>query len=326
MNREPEYNKKIKNKYISCVAVVVFIFILIGTNIATYLSFVKISDDYRNFLGQKEKFPFLDPARVHMPQEHFFTTVQPLREELKMIAGDSVFPVSLYFEFLNTGGNISINPDFNLWPASLAKLPLAIVAMKKIQNGEWRLDDEFLVFDSDKDSESGEFYHTPSGETVAVEKLFYELLVNSDNTAYKIFLRNLSTEEISEFVLSSGLGELFSEDGRVSAKEYSRILKILYSSSYLDVEYSQKILGFLVQAGNHGYFQKGLPENFILAHKYGENSVYGVCSDAGIFYVPDRPFLLVVMVGGLKNADDKQKAEMIMAEIAKKSYEFVTSR
>jgi Tfp pilus assembly protein PilO len=55
---------------------------------------------------QKE-YPYIDIARHFIPQEHFVTTLQPLREELISIsAKEPAGAVSVYVEYLNTGSNI----------------------------------------------------------------------------------------------------------------------------------------------------------------------------------------------------------------------------
>jgi D-alanyl-D-alanine carboxypeptidase len=48
--------------------------------------------------------------------------------------------ISIYYEQLNSGANISVNKDLRLWPASLTKLPVALVVMKKIESGGWSED------------------------------------------------------------------------------------------------------------------------------------------------------------------------------------------
>lgn len=60
------------------------------------------------------------------------TTVQPIREKLHtLFQEESLEHTSLYFEYLNTGANISINQDIRILPASLIKVPLAMAVMKK---------------------------------------------------------------------------------------------------------------------------------------------------------------------------------------------------
>jgi len=46
-------------------------------------------------------------------------------------------PCSVYFEYLPTGANISINKDAEFFPASLLKVPVAMAIAKKIDKREW---------------------------------------------------------------------------------------------------------------------------------------------------------------------------------------------
>ena len=91
------------------------------------------------------KYPFIDISRHFIDPTDFIVNLQPLREELRALAeplpSDSM---TIYVEYLNTGANIAINNDTKIWPASLAKLPLAMAVMKKVESGTWQLHNELV--------------------------------------------------------------------------------------------------------------------------------------------------------------------------------------
>ena len=269
-------------------------------------------------------YPLIDVSRNFIPQEHFIVNLQPIREELRnLVAQEGPNSISLYFEFLNTGANISINPDLKIWPASLAKLPLALAVMKKVENGVWQLDNQLVLLEGDKDTESGTLFNHPVGTPFTIEELFKELLSNSDNTAYRILLRNMSTTELQPIIEEIGLDDFFDKEGKVSAKEYSRLFRTLYTSSFLKRENSSKILTWLSELDFHKFLASGIDGKTTFAHKWGANRKVHVFADSGIVYVPNRPYIITVMIQSDGTSTGEQKAEELMQKISSSIYQYV---
>lgn len=297
-------------------ALVIAMAILLATNLVTAALLFR-SSQTRN---PAKAYPFIDVARNYIPQEHFIVNIQPLREQIqKIVQEQPAGTVSVYFEFLNTGANIQLNNDSRFYPASLVKLPTALVAMAKVEKGEWSLDNRLVLYDQDKDSRYGELYKQPTGTSFTIEELLKRLLIDSDNTAHRILMRNLTPQELDELQDAIGLNDLFDEKNEVSAKEYSRLFRALYNSSFLKRDGSQKILEWLSQTKFNDDLASGLPEGTIFSHKIGEDDVEKNYHDSGIVYLPNRPYLITVMV----KQHDQKAAEDIMQGIAKAAYEYV---
>ena len=116
----------------------------------------------------KEQYPLLSPARELYDKSDLIVNVQPLRDELNEIGKDP--QISIYFEFLNTGANISVNKDLTIWPASLMKIPIAMAVAKKVETGQWKMDSELVLLESDKDDRFGELYKQPVDTRFSIEK------------------------------------------------------------------------------------------------------------------------------------------------------------
>lgn len=87
-----------------------------------------------------------------MDEENIITTLQPIRLKFReIVEKNGPDDISLYFEYFNTGANISINPDLRILPASLIKVPLAMAVMKKVERGEWLLTNELVMMKDDRD-------------------------------------------------------------------------------------------------------------------------------------------------------------------------------
>jgi hypothetical protein len=76
-------------------------------------------------------YPLIDPSRQFIPQEDYIINIQPLRDYLTSLGKQYPDRISVYYEQLNSGANISVNKNLRLFPASLTKLPLAIVVVRK---------------------------------------------------------------------------------------------------------------------------------------------------------------------------------------------------
>lgn len=300
-------------KYLKLPAVVIIALVL--TNALTLGFLLK-----KTPAEQASRYPLIDIARSYIPQENFIVNIQPLREKFNQIVqSEGPDSVSIYYEFLNTGANIQVNNDLHFYPASLVKVPSALVAMKKVEDGQWHMDSRLVLFDEDKDSRYGDLYKQVSGTSFTIEELLKALLTKSDNTAHHMLMRNLSEDELDELRDAIGLNDLFDEKQEVSAKEYSRLFRALYNSSFLSRDGSQRVLTWLTQTPFDKTLPAGLPQDTVFAHKIGEDDVEKNYLDSGIVYLPNRPYLITVMI---KKYDQKQ-AEDIMRRISQAAYDYV---
>jgi hypothetical protein len=122
------------------------------------------------------------------------------------------------------------------------------------------------------------------------------------------------------FLDGKALDEIYSDFGlqgpsdsgsyEISAKDYSLFFRILYNSTYLDRDYSEKALSLLSQTTFKDGLTAGLPKDTVVAHKFGEHVVTdsqgnetGVeLHDCGLIYGKPQ-FLLCVMTRG-ENSDN----------------------
>jgi beta-lactamase class A len=269
-------------------------------------------------------YPLLDPARQYIDQKDYIINLQPLRQYLNdLVSKEGKETIQIYYEQLNTGANISINQDLRLPPASLSKLPLAISVVHKIESGKWHWDDELILSKVDADNRSGELGLQPVGTTFTIEELVRQLLVNSDNTAYNILGRNLDNEDLKPLIDETGLQDLYDANDMVTAKEFSRIFRTLYTSDFLERADSQKVLDWLSQSTFHEYLSQGVPQDVKFAHKYGENKDLQVLADSGIVYQGNRPYMITVLIKLPDQSDAaRQHGLDLMKDISKHVFDY----
>lgn len=322
-------NKNVKKYKFICLLLLMLILTLSILDFFEVFNFRNVDKKKAEF-GETNQYSLIDPARNMLDQNDAITNIQGLRDKLNEIEvrEKNNAKISLYFEFLNTGANISINQNERIFPASLAKLPLALLVMKKIEDGSWNWDLKLTAGDENLNSGSGQLYKEGYGAKFEIKRLMEELLTNSDNTAYRILKNNTTLEERRELAEEIGLGDLFEDQGKVSAKEYSRLLRTLYVASYLSRENSQLVLDLLSKNNFKEFLNLGMPENVLFAHKQGENVKLNVFADSGIVYLENRPYVISVMVEPLKKTgkEGKTYALDIFKEVSQEAYKFIKNQ
>ncbi len=301
------------------------IFVLVCTNFFTFLGayFLLQKLDVENFRAQ---YPLLDPMRFFAEPRDLLTTVQPIREELRSIfEKEWLDSTSLYFEYVNTGANISINPDVRILPASLIKVPLAMAVMKKIERGDWKLYNELVMMKEDRDTEWWDVYKHPIGTPITIQSLIEEMLLHSDNTAYRILYRNLSLDEVKDVFSALGLDDFFDQEWKVTAKEYTRLIRSLYTSNYLSPEHSHFLLDVLSRTDYDDYLWQGIPDEVRFAHKIWENESKTVILDAWLVYVWNRVYLLSMAMDYQKEWLSREQALELFGRVSGLIYNYIST-
>lgn len=327
-NNQPNHNK--------CkICIFVLGILIVVLTITSIFSFLYIKGGLeRQIKFFKVKYPFIEPTRIFTDNDNLIINIQPLREKLQSYENNSDYLISVYFEYLPTGANISVNKDASMWPASLIKIPVAMAAMKKVEKGEWKMTNELVLLDEDKDAEFGELYKIPSGTKFTIEKLFRETLLQSDNTAYFIFLRNLENFELEELYQHLGMNDILESavvskdaaaDNRITAKKYSVFFRSLFNSTYFSPEYSQKFMEILAENPDKEFLASGLSGEIKFSHKTGVRTEDKSFADSGIVYVPGRPYILTVMIQAKKSDYKREEIGRLMSEISEAIYEYIAN-
>lgn len=289
--------------------------ILLVINIGALWAYMKAPKE----TGPETISSLINPMRVFVADKDVIVNLQPLRKYL-MDTYESDPGISVYFEFLNTGSNIAISKDAEFYPASFLKVPIAMATVKNIEEGKWMWSDRFELMESDKDNHFGTLYKQPVGTKFTILSTIEKMLEDSDNTAYYMALRNIERYQPRQSVWNHlGLQELFTTDGKISAKRYAVVLRSLYNAAYLSKENSSKILTLLTKTPFTEYLEQGLPKGTKFAHKIGVIPDQSVYMDAGIVYLPNRPYLLIVMA----QSKEKKVAEKIMKDISGRTYKYI---
>ena len=245
----------------------------------------------------------------------------PLREALNNYTLKNNYNVSVYVVNLRDGASFGVNAGKGYPPASLNKIPLAILIMRKIENSDLTLGSRLTIHDEDRTNSFGNLYKT--GEKISTEVLLQRMLRDSDDTAFHVLRHEIDRRELD---LLLDYSDYFSKES-ISAQEYITprsvyaLFSSLYLSTILEPEHSEYILTQLTNTVFDIQSAAQLPKNVTIAQKFGYEYLQGepYFHDCGIMYISDMRIFYCIMTKDL----DRNKAAGIVGTIVHEIYQYV---
>ncbi len=240
--------------------------------------------------------------------------------------------VGVYIKELKTGMDYGINENLTkvysdthieegyFRAASIIKIYMAIVVIELIDKGELDVNQEYF------DQIIGKSYNILDAMDIMIRI--------SDNDAYNFFLRLIDKENIVKILNSYGVtyGNLYGEldpatnysiqgnilrhnteiiGGRITLKETSNLIEYIYNNKEKNI-YVNLLHESLLNNIKTARIPTGIEMEYLVAHKTGTATNYGVFLDAGIIYC-NNPYILIVFTKGEK----KENAENFIRDVAK---------
>lgn len=279
-------------------------------------------DSMKPYVVEQQDFTYLSRRIFTEHKNDIFINFVPLRIALRDYVSAQQVRISMYFEYLPSGSTIGINDSDEYAMASLVKVPTVMAVYKKIAEGELHKDQMLTVKTEDINQNFGTFWQQGVGAQITLQEAIEKTLIDSDNTTHNMLYNLLSIEDRRD--IYSDLDIFFSANGPfVSAKSYSSILKNLYLSLYLSNADSNEILTYLSRSSYNTYLRAGVDSTVPFAHKMGVlNTVNGerISSDCGIVYLPQRPYVLCVLIF----SEEAAPVETHMKYISRIIYEYIS--
>ena len=228
---------------------------------------------------------------------------QAAQRENKLLA------YSVYFRDLNTPFWFGVHEDAVFLPASLFKLPIAMIVYKEVEDGV--VDPKKLL--TYKPTGVADPLQTASSLVAGKTYTFYEFIrkmfEESDIGAKDLFGTLIHDDYVAQLWAILELGKPHVKE-EISVEDYSFFFRMLYSSTYLDSEHSENVLKMLAGDDYRAALVAGVPSGVPVSHKWGlynltEDGISNTLElhDCGIVYAPDNPYLLCVMTKGTTQKD-----------------------
>jgi len=266
-------------------------------------------------------------TNIILPKSYLIFNLGPLKKEIEDYLNESNLNVSVYMANLRDGASFEIQSNKAYPAASLNKLPLAILILRKVESSNLSLNTNLSILDEDRDMSSGSLYFKDISQ-LSVKELLYYMLSESDNTATNVLGRQATKEELTKL---SDYIDFYSNDIRkeeqplktteITTKKVSNIFSSLYLSTVLEPKDSELILSYLKNTSFDIKKYANLPDEVAVVQKEGfhyldDGSFFHSC---GIIYVKDSRFSFCIMTEGI----DRNKAPFVIGEIVNKTYNFI---
>lgn len=215
---------------------------------------------------------------------------------------------SVYYRDLNNGPWLGINEKELFSPSSLIKVPLMMAYYKLAEKNPEILNQEITntkIYNPQEQNITPEITLAPN-QNYTVDELINRMIVYSDNMAYELLNEKIDSKTLVSVYNDLGVdiskGYTDPNGNILSVKSYASFFRILYNSSYINKEMSEKALLLLSQTKFNQGIVAGVPKNVIVAHKFGERQYLETrqyqLHDCGIVYLPGKPYLICIMTRG----------------------------
>ncbi|MCA9383407.1 serine hydrolase [Candidatus Dojkabacteria bacterium] len=222
--------------------------------------------------------------------------IQLMQEQIYQILGNEMDNYAIYVKDLNSTAYWEHNSTQAFYPASIYKVPLAIITLKDIDDGKFTLTDNFLVTPADKPYTFDRLAQIPGSYNMSVSELLRYMIVYSDNTA----MITLENRNGGVYALQTRMQQELDITGitRVphitNAASIAKFYQGIYNQEYLTKENNDYLLDLLknTAATFDDRIVSGVPAEVEVAHKIG--NLNGVYQDAGIVYA-EHEYVIVIL-------------------------------
>jgi beta-lactamase class A len=240
-----------------------------------------------------------------------------LAATLERIASDLHGVMGYAILDLTTGDRLERLPGAVFATASTIKLAILYELFKQVEEGRLSLDERRPL----------DRRHAVGGAGVLVQLTTPALslrdhatlmIILSDNTATNVVIDAVGMTNVTGRMAALGLKEtqlrrrmIDAEAARrgdenvSTAAEIARLLELLHGGEGLSPASQEQLLDILKKPKSTPML-RGLPAGVAAASKSG--SLDGIQADAGIVYLPGRPYVFAAMTGYLRQADEGERA------------------
>lgn len=240
-------------------------------------------------------------------EENIDTEIQTLIQTI--IGQNGLNKNNFGFFYYNVNQNIGYEYNENQYfqGASTIKVPVSMLYYDKINAGTMTKESTLKYTQDSYEAGAGTTAaRYKVGSSVPLGFLIEQAIVNSDNTAVNIMIKNLGysncKKEIQKYSNEEMPADYYTSNVITPEFEFD-IITYLYNNSNNYTE----LLEYMKKSSNGAYLKGQLPQ-YEVAHKYGSYS--GNVHDYGIIYGKET-YIVGIYTDGIANADD------LIASIAK---------
>lgn len=239
---------------------------------------------------------------------------------------------SVSFRDISHSDGFSVNPSLLYAPASLTKIPLAM-AYYDLAQDDPRVLEASIIYSGTPDLDASEQIQSSvqlvPGTSYSVEDLIEHMIKYSDNNAEQLLANHLQAigqiPALEELLANLRVHPNDSTTEVATASSYMLFFRVLYNATYLDRDYSEKLLSLMTQGDFRAGISAGVPSSVTVAQKFGDARIANASGqvvgaelqNCGIVYDTGKPYALCVMTKGT----DIGTLEGVIARISQLIYD-----
>jgi beta-lactamase class A len=216
-------------------------------------------------------------------------------EQLVKFAQQQNGTYGIYIKNLSTQDTFSYNETELFYGASLYKTPIAVAAMRAIQDNNVSMEDEIEYQNVDYFSGTGSINQSAFGTKFTLNTILDKLLKESDNSAQNMLIRTLGQEKISQAFKIIKIENYFYVNNTVTPEQMSNFFEQLVFSGYLTPSNIQILYNKMSSTLFDDRIYPGLDEGIKFAHKIGNWPETSTWHDCGIAIKGDERVIVCVM-------------------------------
>lgn len=218
--------------------------------------------------------------------------------------------ISVYYLALTGGTWAGLNENVQFSPASMLKVPTVVDTLKYVELNPGALSRQ-IYYDGSFDDNRAEYFKPQkwieAGKSYSLDDLITYTIAYSDNNALRLIHDNVSPSALASLYKDLSINIPENTIDFMSTKTYTLFLRVLYNSTYLNREMSEKILKLMTTPDFPQGLQAGIPDSVEVAQKFGERQVFDTSGklikrelhDCGIVYKDNKPYIICVMTSGM---------------------------
>lgn len=242
----------------------------------------------------------------------------------------------LYKDFDTDAVPFKFAPDYIMQAADMAKIPVLLAALMRIDEGKMSLDNCVIVPDLWISPGPGAFER--GSMSYSIDELLSWMIVADEDTAANVMIELLGFNYINgcckRFGMENTSMESYIGDTKIPNDKHSNItcaqdMLVFFENIYRNKGLSRRLCEyagrlFLRQRNNDG-FTRYICDDIYIGHKSGESQT--VSHEAGIFYLRYVDYFLAIFTS---NADstprDKLEVQRMRGRIANMIYNYYLER
>ncbi len=278
------------------------------------------------------KYKFIRPVILadHEKEDNGF-------ENIKSVLSDyinseknlgSLKSASVYVREFDQGKWFSINPDEQYSPGSMMKIATLLTYLKESEQNPELLNRrlKFNANFSEMPVQKIVSGRLTTGKNYTIKELLEAMIIDSDNDATVLLNQIMNANTYFDLLQSLNLSipKIEQTDYPLTTIECSRLIRVIFNSSYLDPKNSEYAMSLLTKSKFKDGLAKLLPNDILIAHKFGEKSFASEqqLHETAIIYSNNKPYMLTVMTKG----EDQEKLKTVLNSISQTVYAYMANR